>query len=169
MEGCRKKNNMTNHRIKKRKRDSHMRGIYEVLGKEDEVKICKLCNIEKKIIHFGITQVDNYNRCYTKNICSICNSKNVKRVNELHSLFSNIKPTNCEICKKNKKLSPDHCHKTMAFRGWVCADCNTTLGRMEDNPQFLINAIEYLQKDPIPDPPKQQLDLNLENFTKGNK
>ena len=65
----------------------------------------------------------------------------------------------------NKKLSPDHCHKTMAFRGWVCHDCNTTLGRMDDNPQFLINAIEYLQKDPIPDPPKQQLSLELEEFT----
>jgi hypothetical protein len=36
---------------------------------------------------------------------------------------------------------------------------------MDDNPQFLINAIEYLQKNPIPDPPKQQLNLDLEEFT----
>jgi hypothetical protein len=152
-------------KIKKRERDSHMRGIYEILGKEDETKICKICKIEKKIVNFGIAQIDNYNRCYTKNTCSICDGRNSKRIKELHNIFSNIKPDVCQICKKNKKLSPDHCHKTMAFRGWVCHDCNTTLGRMDDNPQFLINAIEYLQKDPIPDPPKQQLSLELEEFT----
>ena len=149
----------------KKVRDSHMRGIYEILGKEEEVKICKVCKIEKNIKYFGIAQVDNYNRCYTKNICSLCNNINDKRVHELHKLFSNIKPKFCQICNKNRKLSPDHCHKTMSFRGWICPDCNTTLGRMDDNPQFLINAIEYLQKDFIPDPPKQQLNLDLEEFT----
>jgi hypothetical protein len=149
-------------KIKKRKRETHMRGVYEVLGRADEIKICTICKLAKNISHFGITQMDNYNRCYTKNICSICNAKNSRRIIELHKLFSDTKPDFCPICKKNKKLSPDHCHKTMAFRGWLCLDCNTTLGRMDDNPQFFINAIEYLLKDPIPDPPKQQLTLPLE-------
>jgi len=158
-------NDKKQKQMKKKHRDSHMRGIYEILGKEEEIKICKVCKIEKKIRNFDVAQNDHFNRRYTKNICSTCNSKNQKRVKQLHLLFSNIKPEICQICKKNRKLSPDHCHKTMGFRGWICPDCNTTLGRMDDNPQFLINAIEYLQKDFIPDPPKQQLNLDLEKLT----
>ena len=30
----------------KKVRDSHMRGIYEILGKEEEVKICKVCKVK---------------------------------------------------------------------------------------------------------------------------
>ena len=144
---------------KKPKRDTHMRGHLEILGNRDDKKICNVCSIEKTLDFFPLAQADNFNRRYTKNTCMECCNKNSKRVTELHRIFSYLKPDCCDICKKNKKLSPDHCHKTMRFRGWLCADCNTTLGRMDDNPQLFINAIEYLQKDPIPDPPKQQMDL----------
>lgn len=42
-------------------------------------------------------------------------------------------------------LSIDHCHSTGRFRGLLCEACNKVLGFMEDNPERLQRAIDYLQ------------------------
>lgn len=52
----------------------------------------------------------------------------------------------CEICKETHKLHFDHDHKTGQFRGWLCTKCNTSIGLMRENPEFLRAAIEYLGK-----------------------
>jgi hypothetical protein len=57
----------------------------------------------------------------------------------------------CAICNKhqiefNKKLSVDHCHKTMIIRGLLCNHCNIALGYFKDNTDYLKNAIDYLSK-----------------------
>ena len=147
------------NKTKKPERETHMRGVYEVLGKQTDVKVCKECNMKKSIMYFNLSRQDGFSRNYTKNICAECDHKNQRRVTQLHKLFADVKPTHCTICKKDEKLSPDHCHKTMVFRGWICKECNVLLGKAFDNPQILINAIEYLQKDHIPDPKNNQLKL----------
>jgi hypothetical protein len=50
----------------------------------------------------------------------------------------------CAICSQSRPLHIDHCHKTGRVRGLLCSHCNTTLGHMQDNPDFLINATYYL-------------------------
>tara|TARA_R110002020_G_scaffold339673_1_gene554736 strand:+ start:59 stop:733 length:675 start_codon:yes stop_codon:yes gene_type:complete len=57
----------------------------------------------------------------------------------------------CEICGKSeeeegKRLALDHCHKTDKVRGRLCSDCNTTLGKIKDDPMLLIKAAAYLEK-----------------------
>ncbi len=61
----------------------------------------------------------------------------------------------CAICGKEedatlnnitKRLSMDHCHKTLKIRGLLCSSCNHGLGKFKDNPIFLKNAIKYLLK-----------------------
>lgn len=58
----------------------------------------------------------------------------------------------CAICSrpetrgKTKYLSVDHCHTTGKVRGLLCAKCNTVLGYMNDNPDYLTKAMEYLKK-----------------------
>lgn len=42
----------------------------------------------------------------------------------------------------------DHCHKTGAFRGVLCANCNTGLGYFKDNPITFQKAIKYLINPP---------------------
>lgn len=37
----------------------------------------------------------------------------------------------CAICKEQKTLVIDHCHKTGKVRGLLCIGCNTGLGRYE--------------------------------------
>jgi len=59
----------------------------------------------------------------------------------------------CAICylpehhKQNgvtNRLSIDHCHISGDIRGLLCADCNTAIGLMQDNPDRLKSAINYL-------------------------
>jgi hypothetical protein len=56
-------------------------------------------------------------------------------------------PDECEICGDDESpLQLDHNHKTRAFRGWLCQNCNTILGHAEDNIVILKLAIRYLKE-----------------------
>jgi hypothetical protein len=57
----------------------------------------------------------------------------------------------CAICnaKSNRngtRLCVDHCHTTGKIRGLLCHDCNTSLGKFEDNVELLQKAIDYVKK-----------------------
>ncbi|MFF6966038.1 endonuclease VII domain-containing protein [Streptomyces anthocyanicus] len=56
----------------------------------------------------------------------------------------------CAICKQecrvHARLSVDHCHRTNVIRGLLCQSCNTALGHLEDDPDRLRAAINYLTK-----------------------
>lgn len=47
------------------------------------------------------------------------------------------------------KLLPlvvDHDHKTGRIRGLLCCDCNTSIGKMKDNPEILRAAASYIER-----------------------
>lgn len=56
----------------------------------------------------------------------------------------------CERCFKPKKeykakqVFIDHSHKTGKVRGLLCNDCNSSIGKFQDNIITLANAIKYL-------------------------
>jgi hypothetical protein len=57
----------------------------------------------------------------------------------------------CAICgaesnKNGTRLCVDHCHTTGKIRGILCNDCNTTLGKFNDDVELLQNAIDYLNR-----------------------
>lgn len=57
----------------------------------------------------------------------------------------------CFICGRHqseftKKLHVDHDHITGKIRGLLCTSCNTALGLLKDNIDYLIKAIQYLQE-----------------------
>lgn len=58
----------------------------------------------------------------------------------------------CAICQRSEKtgrrLSVDHIHGSnpTIIRGLLCLDCNTSLGKFNDNPALLRRAAEYLEK-----------------------
>ena len=53
----------------------------------------------------------------------------------------------CAICETNKgkrRMAVDHCHDTGKIRGLLCKDCNTGIGNLNDDPNLLHKALEYL-------------------------
>ena len=54
----------------------------------------------------------------------------------------------CKICgcqSGAKRLAVDHCHATGKVRGLLCGNCNTSLGKMKDDPELLRRAALYLE------------------------
>ena len=54
----------------------------------------------------------------------------------------------CAICGKKqsgKKLAVDHCHKTGRVRGLLCGNCNSGIGKLNDDVEILKKALKYLQ------------------------
>lgn len=63
-----------------------------------------------------------------------------------------VKPSSCDVCGipehlLKRKLSFDHNHTTGKFRGWLCGNCNTALGKTYDNPELLKKLAKYLEKN----------------------
>jgi hypothetical protein len=53
--------------------------------------------------------------------------------------------TPCDCCgKTDEKLQWDHCHVTHEHRGWLCHNCNTGLGKLGDNIEGVLRALDYL-------------------------
>lgn len=79
--------------------------------------------------------------------------RHLKRVlEEQERVAGRPKPDTCEVCGgKGSSLNParrihfDHDHKTGAFRGWICDDCNKTLGNSRESVERLMLLARYLQ------------------------
>lgn len=52
----------------------------------------------------------------------------------------------CAICRTEKAIHTDHCHKTGKIRGVLCQNCNFAIGLMKDSCKRLRSAIKYLSK-----------------------
>ena len=118
--------------------------FYFRINKKTETKyyqsFCKNCQnvydykIDKNIKlkrSYGIT-LDEYNKLLSKqnNKCAICNIDN-----------------NGKYRNKARAFAVDHCHSTNKIRGLLCSDCNTGIGLLKDNINFLESAIKYLKKN----------------------
>jgi len=51
----------------------------------------------------------------------------------------------CEICGSKEKLSYDHDHDTMKFRGVLCNKCNRSIGQLGDTLESIQKVIDYLK------------------------
>lgn len=57
----------------------------------------------------------------------------------------------CPICRKRlivgvSKIVLDHNHRDGSVRGWVCESCNTGIGRFDDDPEIIYQAIDWLRR-----------------------
>lgn len=50
----------------------------------------------------------------------------------------------CACCPETEGLCVDHCHTTGKVRGLLCHHCNRALGLFRDNPEYITNALNYL-------------------------
>lgn len=59
------------------------------------------------------------------------------------------KPSQCELCTGFGKIVFDHDHLTGKFRGWLCQQCNVTLGFVKEDINRLKLLISYLENNGI--------------------
>ena len=51
-----------------------------------------------------------------------------------------------ELLKNGGATHIDHCHSTGKIRGMLCTNCNRGLGHFQDNKEFLMRAVKYLEQ-----------------------
>lgn len=141
-----------------------------ILGKKQADSIrktpkCKSCG-ETNIVNFYVDKDGNR----TNSVCRECHKAQCKdrwhartpvekQATRMRTMYG-ITPEQykqmhedqqgkCKICNTTpntkRSLHVDHCHKTGKVRALLCSGCNTALGSFKDDPNLLMNAIEYLR------------------------
>jgi Recombination endonuclease VII len=84
--------------------------------------------------------------------CKECNkaSSHRRRHAKKVALAGRPRPEHCEVCGRKSRnglgLHWDHCHVGGHFRGWLCDNCNHTLGLVQDRPALLRQLADYLER-----------------------
>jgi len=116
-------------------------------------KVCKTCGVDKLLCEFEARG----DLSYVRGTCKKCQKQQMKIVEKLKKIHPYPINGFCKICgdseekakgkggSKSKAFCIDHDHKTGKFRGWLCHDCNRSLGQMGDSPRILRNAANYLE------------------------
>ena len=128
---------------------------------KNKIKKCSKCKKEKKLIDFsgntsGSDGFDKDGYRLRRPECKKCQKEISKGKNEAKKIaeekgISYKAPigSKCGICKseesKRNKLVFDHNHKNKTFRGYLCNNCNKSLGVFGDDINGLIKTINYLQ------------------------
>ena len=122
----------------------------EVPSSEDLTKVCRYCEKTLPLRLFQI-RYKNYKPEGVQgrnHICNPCFKSSQQKVRELKKEAPQ-QPLDkkCECCSNHvDTFFFDHCHKTDAFRGWLCRSCNVGLGFLGDNIEGVEKAIAYLRK-----------------------
>jgi hypothetical protein len=65
-------------------------------------------------------------------------------------LLRKLQINRCRICNKefesDKTAYVDHCHSTKIVRGLLCHHCNSGIGYLKDNVEYMVEAIAYLRR-----------------------
>lgn len=118
-----------------------------------DTKVCSICKEEKEVKDFYPRKdtTDGYlGRCKT------CHNADQSFRYWQIKKYGHTMPEVCDCCGKPpstsgkglgiKKLCFDHDHETGEFRGWLCFDCNQSIGKLGDNLEGLLKAVAYLRK-----------------------
>ena len=119
---------------------------------------CKKCHEVKSIFEFERNQRTPKGAMNRRSECKPCRKTrrgiSVKDRSEFERL--NPRPTvgdtfGCPVCQRiftirnNQSVNLDHDNETGEIRGWICNDCNTGMGKMNDNINTLARAIAWIK------------------------
>ena len=105
-------------------------------------KICTDCTLTKSIsqFHKHTKKRDGYS-----NQCKDFKNRERALLRKLHKVAPK-RPDACECCGATDKiLQLDHDHSNDTFRGWLCGDCNRSIGHLGDNKESVQKALDYLK------------------------
>ncbi len=124
------------------------------------IKECKGCHAELSIFDFAANQRTPRGAMNRRSYCKSCYKKRKGKYPKRSDIdeFESTSPRppigdtfQCPLCERiftvtnNKLVNLDHDHITGEIRGWICQDCNTSMGRMGDDISTLARAIIWLK------------------------
>ena len=105
-------------------------------------KVCTHCKQELPLESFNRHPHGPMGRDHR---CKACQSSAAKW-NRLAEKNAPPKPDRCDCCGvQGKKLVPDHIRDTDICRGWLCNNCNKSIGALGDTLEGVMNAVNYLK------------------------
>ena len=119
-----------------------------------ETRICSKCGAEHPLTEefFAKNQSTNTGGDkYFRPECKSCTRKASQGKQAAYKLAGKPKRpplgTPCQRCgRTDKKLVFDHCHETLAHRGWLCDNCNRSMGMLGDDISGMISSAVYIAK-----------------------
>lgn len=119
--------------------------------KDKYTSYCKKCSIE----HSG-----NWHKNNKEKKTQLMREGNYKRkygiTTEQYNKIFKYQKGCCAICGKHQKIfkrsfAVDHCHSTGEVRGLLCMNCNTAIGKFNDDVSLVLKAAAYLTNPPYED------------------
>lgn len=111
---------------------------------------CVYCQEYKPLSHFP---AHSRYKLGVDNRCRVCVNKNSTIIRKLKKEAPQA-PERCECCGQIPKIDSktgkiqslrlDHDHSTGQFRGWICDRCNSGIGKLGDNIDGIVKALNYL-------------------------
>ena len=83
--------------------------------------------------------------CLNSTMCISCKGKTASVISNIRKEYAIPQYGNCQCCGKYAKLNCDHDHTTNEFRGALCIECNTGLGKLGDTEESIDRAKAYLK------------------------
>ena len=107
-------------------------------------KICTHCKEEKKLEEFNKHPHGPMGRDHR---CKVCQNNHAKCLREAKK-NAPPRPDACDCCGiTGKKLVVDHIRDTSTARGWLCNNCNKSIGALGDTLEGVMQAVKYLSRE----------------------
>ena len=126
---------------------------------KNEYKLCNKCNISLPLTQFGFNTsgqdpFDKNGYRLRRGDCIDCNKHLAKGKNEARKIakesgipYKAPDGTACEICnRQSQNIVFDHHHEKNIFRGWLCNECNRSIGMLGENTESILKVLNYMNK-----------------------
>jgi transcription elongation factor Elf1 len=123
-----------------------------------EYKICSRCGKRKHETEFAKNQYRKGSIIVRRAYCIECGKLAKPIPSKIKNEYEKKYPRpkigeifQCPICKRKKEIwhknqvCLDHNHETGEIRGYICGDCNASIGRMGENIDVFERAILWLK------------------------
>jgi hypothetical protein len=120
----------------------------KITGNKDIPRKCSECHQFLSPDSFHLNGTKNASgHSYLYQACKPCKNRLSKEVQYI-AKNAPPRPDKCDCCNlKTDKLTIDHKHGTLIFRGFLCRTCNIGYGNFKDSLKGILRGAIYLEPD----------------------